>query len=289
MTNKEEGNMINGFNSGKFDILKENNGETSENEARYEENMSDLRDLYEQRNKETSKIFDKAKDEIGDSEKGTKIASKGLRGIAKISYKDRRDLMLGQKDIEDKINKLEYDALEIPENKEDEAPDIVEFRKEIPERIRELKAETKKMTEELRSEREDFVEEFIKDSADDIKKHFGSAFRETINGENAEDIIIYKTEKEIRFAAKRFIETGDEADFGFKAVLEVSSYEIDERGVMVNKKFITGYTIDIGGYEKKIRKYDKPLGSRLVTGSKIKEMGDITRYDKKGVKKEKVV
>lgn len=280
--NEGENNMIAGFAGEKRYAFEEN-------EARSEEDMLGLEGLYEQRNKEAGKIFDKAKDEIEESEKGVKIASKGLSGVAKISYEDRRGLVLGQQEIEDKINKLEYDALEIPENKEGETPSVIEFRKEIPERIRELKAETKKMTEEFRSEREDFVEEFIKDSANDIKKHFGPAFRETINRENAEKIIVYKTEKEIRLAAKRFIKTGDEADFGFKATLEVSAYEIEERGAVANKKFVTGYTIDIGGYKKKIRKYDKPLGSKLVPESKIEEMGDITRHDRRGVKKEKIV
>ncbi|MDP3057606.1 MAG: hypothetical protein Q8N37_03770 [bacterium] len=276
--NEGENNMTAGFDNKERDVFEEN-------EARPEEDMLSLEDLYEQRNKEAGKIFDKAKVEIEESEKGVKIASKGLSGIAKISYEDRRGLVLGQQEIEDKINKLEYDALEIPENKEGKAPSVVEFRKEIPESIRKLKGETKKIIDELRSKREDFVKKFIEESTDDIKDHFKDSFRETVNGKNAEKIIVYKTKKEIEQAAKRFIETGDEADFGFKAALEVSSYKIDE----VDKKFVTGYTIDIGGYEKKIRKNDNPSGARLVPGSKIEEMGDITRHDRKGVKKEKVV
>lgn len=274
--------MTSDFAGEKRDVFKEN-------EMRPEEDIFGLEDLYEQRNKEAGKIFDKAKDEAEESKKGVKIASKGLSGIAKISYEDRRGLVLRQQEIEDKINKLEYDALEIPENKEGEAPDIVEFRKEIPESVRKLRGEAKKIINELRSEREDFVKKFIEESADDIKNYFKESFRETMNGKNAEKIIVYKTEKEIELAAKRFIETGDEADFGFKAALEISSYKTEERGAVANKKFVTGYTIDIGGYEKRIRKYDKPLGSKLVPESKIEEMGDITRYDKKGVKKEKIV
>lgn len=259
-----------------------------EKEAQQKENMAMLKNLYEQRNSKMSEIFNEAEKDIKISEKGVKAVSKGLDGIARASYKDRRVLSLEQKDIEDEINKLEYSALEIPENIEGEAPDIRELKKELTEYARDLKGETEELIDKLKSEREAFAERFIKDSIDGIKEHFEKTFQETINGKNAKNIIAYKTEKEIELAAKRFIETGDKADFGFEAILEVSSYKIEEKGMRVNKKFVTGYAINIGGYEKKIRKSDSPLGSSLVSASKRKEMGDITRYDRKGVKAEKI-
>jgi hypothetical protein len=156
-----------------------------------------------------------------------------------------------------------------------------------------LERKTNELVDDSISAREALVEKFIKTSIYSIygiKAHFADSFHEAINEKNAEDIIAYKTEKEIRHAADGFIETGDKASFGFRAQLEISSYKIKERGTEVEKKFITGFVINIGGYEKKIRKNDNPRGSSLVSPSSREEMGDISRYDRRhGVKTEKVI
>lgn len=245
------------FNNGEFEIIKEN---------------EDLRKLYDLRNREMERVITAAEKEIADSKGGIGDITKGLEGIKKVSYKDRRAVTQEQMRIENQINDLEYEALKIPDDLEDGMSNIVKFKTEIPESVRELKNETKELVDELKFEREAFVKKFIVDSSNEIRKHFGSAFRKTINGENAKDAIIYKTKKEIESAAKSFIETGDEADFGFEAVLEITSYDKTERGIKVNKKFITEYAIIIGGYERKIRRNDNLRGSKFVPGSQINEI-----------------
>ncbi|MFH1048770.1 MAG: hypothetical protein V1732_03855 [Patescibacteria group bacterium] len=285
------------FNNGEFDMPEKNDSEIQNNEleaseeekkARHEKNIAILEELYEKRNKEAGKIFDKAKDKVGESNEGIR-SIRQMRGgdYAKISFGLRQELSREQANIETEISDLEYSALEVPKDLEGETASPDKFKIEIPEDIRNLERKTNELADDSMSAREALVEKFIKVSIFSIygiKTHFADSFHEAINGKNAEDIIAYKTEKEIRHAASGFIEKGDRADFGFRAQLEVSSYKRKVRGAEVEKKFITGYTINIGGYEKKIRKNDNLRGSNFVPGSQADEIDRA----KSGVRKEKV-
>lgn len=263
--------------NGKKDIsrdeITENESESDgkANEAKLERNRAKIMEIYRERERQMEKVVKETKKEIKESGKGIKEAAKGPDGVVDLAYDIRSGLARMQEKSEDKVSdaevelgKLEYDALEIPENITDEAPDIVEFKKEITRDADELKSETAETIDALKEQREAFVEKFIKESIDGIKENFAKTFRTAQNGKNAEDIIVYKTKKEIELAAKRFIEIGDEAEFGFEASMEVSSYDAEVRGVAVHKNIITGYTIKVGDHEVMIRDYDKPLGASLV-------------------------
>lgn len=253
-------------------------------ESLREQNQARIMEIYEEREKEMSKLVKEAKEEIKKSGKGIKEAIKGPDGIVGLSYDVRRGLERTQEqtvdkisDIEAELGNLEYGALKVSEKMEEGKLEVVEFKKEITDDVNELKSEAVESIDELKDKREAFVEKFIKESIDGIEEKFEKTFRGVNNKENAENIIAYKTEKEIRLAAKRFIEIGDEAEFGFEANMEISSYETEERGKIVGKKFITGYTIKIGNREMKIRAYDKPLGASLVGTGERKKIRDRVR------------
>lgn len=263
-----------------------------EKEAQREENMALLKKLYEKRDKEAGKIFGKVEDEISESKNGIRGLVK-MRGgdYANVSSRLRQELTKEQAEIESEIIDLECRALEIPGDLEGETSSPDEFKMEIPEEIRKLERKTEELASEAIDAREVLVEKFIKDSIfsrDGINEYFANSFDKAINGKNAKDIIDYKTEKEIRFAAKRFIETGDKADFGFRAKLEITAYKTKQRNKEVEKNFITGFTIYIGGYQMRSGESCSPEGKRLLPMSAAINRDDERRYggriDKQEVK-----
>lgn len=295
--------MLKDFENGGFNLPEVNNSEVRKDEGpdekgkeiRYEQDKAKIRELYEKRNGEMFETLHDVEKEIEESEKGVKEVSKGLDGVVDISYRDKQDLMRGQvaakaeiAKVEEEINRSEYDALQIPEDFEGQVADVYEFKKEIGDKVKQVKKEAEGSIEDLRKKREEFVKDFIEKSVKGIKEKLEDVFGGTINKKNAKEIISYKIEKEVELAAKRFIETGDEADFGFEASVEVSTYETEERGQTVIKKYVTGYTMVIDGQEKKIRSYDKPLAVSLVEESGRRDMQKKIRYgEKKSIKQRK--
>lgn len=233
-----------------------------ESELPREKIMAELEDLYDEREAEMNKIFDKAKDDIDASGAAVNKIKGGVRvkggGINKTDFGLRKELLKSQQTIESRIEQLEKNALEIPKNMEGQPEDVPEFKKETPEYVRDYKKETGILAEELRLEREEFVRKFIEDSLNSVLDNFKGYLDEAENGKNAKEIIALKTEKEIELAARRFIKEGGAPDFGFAATLEISSFEDKKQGKL---KYITGYAINAGGYKKKVREADTVLSS----------------------------
>jgi len=294
----EENNATIGFDGEKTNFAaEEKNVENSVNESEIgeegkeailKENMADLEKLYDDRSVKMREIFTEAEKDINIGGLGIgRIEKSGVSikggGVVKADSGLRRDLSGDLRHIRGEMDSLEKKALDIPENLEGETEKIPEFKKEIPKAVRDYQNKTEKLLEKLEREREKFVKEFIEESIKDVLNHFEADINGTKNKINAKEIISLKIRKEIGFAAERFIKTGDKADFGFTATLKVSSYKQAKE----EKKFVTGFIIKIGGYEKKIRENDSPQGNRLMPGSEIVKR-DNARREGARIKEENV-
>jgi hypothetical protein len=261
---------------------------SQEGQENGQESGIDFKELdrqYAKRESEIEKALEGSKESLEESKKGSRDLMKGFGGIVEASFGERSKITAAQAEAEKEILKIEDAALGVPENREGEVLSKFEFEMDIAEIIKNLDNKTKELLRDFKEEREKFVEKQVQESIDKVGNRFNDVFKVAKNMRNAKEIILYKTEKLIREAAKEFIETGDEANFGIlRAGVRVSTLKTGEEENETETNYITGYIINVGGHQMKIGEKYSPEGYPLMLNSDLDKIKKEKSYNRKAVK-----